>query len=247
MRHGLRPCAASRRRPASPCAATPPPPDRSACASEYCAVPAAPSISATAAECKVENFDCRPVEGSTTPVMDRTSGCTRSAISSTAAGSIVVSVADRDHRVDQRMQHHAAGVRLVAVALDQPAVAEALGQVLRLGGVAVDARKALLAFDDLLRRIRSRARRAAPPARRCSRPCRRAATCTWCRGSAACRQPGSPRSPSRRSAAGRRGSSSLPPATPAAMLPSVPVRCQPPLWWPGAVRPERTPASKPVA
>ena len=60
-----------------------------ALASEYCAVPAAPSISATAAECSVENFDCKPVEGSTTPVMERTSGLTRSAISLTAAGSML--------------------------------------------------------------------------------------------------------------------------------------------------------------
>src|SRR5262249_52264280 len=44
-----------------------------ALASEYWAMPAAPSRNAIAAECSVENFDCSPVEGSTTPVIANTS------------------------------------------------------------------------------------------------------------------------------------------------------------------------------
>ncbi len=104
-------------------------------------MPAAPSTSATAAECSVLNFDCRPVDGSTTPVIDSTSGWTRRPISLTAAGSICVAVAERDDGIDQRMQHHAAGIGLVAVALDQPAVAETGGQRVGRGHVAVDARR----------------------------------------------------------------------------------------------------------
>ena len=175
-----------------------------ALASEYCAVPAAPSISATAAECSGREFRLQAGRR-----IDHAGDRQHQRIDpqrdlAHRGGIDLVAVADRDHRVDQRMQHHAAGVGLVAVALDQPAVAQALGQMLRLRDVAVDAREALLAFDDLLRANRSRARRAAPPARRSPRPCRRATTCTWCRGSAACRRPGSRRSPSRRSASARR-------------------------------------------
>ena len=75
-----------------------------------------------------------------------------------------VAIAQRDHGVDQRMQHHAAGVGLMAVALDQPAVAEAGGQLVGRG-VAVDAREAALAFDDLLGRVE-----AAPASRAASTP-----------------------------------------------------------------------------
>ena len=51
-------------------------------------MPAAPSTSATAAEWTVENFDCSPLEGSTTSVIDSTKGCTRSFISRTASGAM---------------------------------------------------------------------------------------------------------------------------------------------------------------
>ena len=150
-RHGLRPCAACRRQPASPCAAAPPPPDRSARASEYCAVPAAPSISATAAECKRRELRLQAGRG-----LDHAGDGENQRVHPQRdlvdrGGIDLVAVADRDHGVDQRMQHHAAGVRLVAVALDQPGSPRPCGQVLWLGGVAVDPRKALLALDDLLR------------------------------------------------------------------------------------------------
>jgi len=51
------------------------------------------------------------------------------------------------------MQHHAARIGLVAVALDEPAVSGILRQPLRLGDIAVDAAEPLLAFDDLLRTV----------------------------------------------------------------------------------------------
>ena len=48
------------------------------------------------------------------------------------------------------MQHHAAGIGLVAVARDLPARAEIGEHQLRRRDIAVDAREAALAFDDLL-------------------------------------------------------------------------------------------------
>jgi hypothetical protein len=60
---------------------------------------------------------------------------------------------ERDHGIEDRMQHHATGIRLVAVARDLPARTELVEHALRRGDVAVDAREAALALDDLLRTV----------------------------------------------------------------------------------------------
>ena len=210
-------------------------------------MPAAPSTSATAAEWTVENFDCSPLDGSTTSVIDSTKGCTRSFISLHGFRGDAVAVAQRDHGIDERMEDDAAGIGLVAVGLDDPrrrrgrrSARRSARRRCRCGRSPCGPRRSPGC-------CRSRARRAAPRARRSPPPCRHGTICRRCRGSAACRRPGSRRCPWRRSGAGRRARSACRPRRPAAMLPSVPVRCQPPLWWPGAARPVRTPASKPTA
>ena len=66
-----------------------------------------------------------------------------------------VAITNCDDGIDQRVQHHAAGVRLVAVGFDQPALSEPGGQLLRLRYIAVDASEALFALDDFLCAVES--------------------------------------------------------------------------------------------
>src|SRR5262245_64500011 len=62
-------------------------------------------------------------------------------------------LAERDHRIEDRMQNDAARIRLVAVAGNLPAPAESVEHQLGLRNIAVDASEAALAFNDLLRGV----------------------------------------------------------------------------------------------
>ncbi len=64
-----------------------------------------------------------------------------------------LATADGDNGIDQRVQDDAARVGLMAIGLDQPALAEAGDQAFRRRGVAVHAAESLLTLDDFLRAV----------------------------------------------------------------------------------------------
>ena len=97
--------------------------------SENSASPALPSSSAMEHANVTENLPSKPVRGSVFPVSSSTSGCTRSLILSMRSAVEPVTDGEVADRVDGRVDHHAARVRLHPVVEDLPPLPEPVDQI----------------------------------------------------------------------------------------------------------------------